>query len=66
MTTPTEEAQLLLRAVEIGDNLVTIADTLGEGIAANHIAAGLEILRVRAELALHLGQGVFDEGQSLG
>ena len=58
-------AELLLRAVEIGENLIRIADTLDEDLAANYISAGLELLRARAEAALSLCEGRLNEPQAL-
>ena len=44
-----DSAELLYRAIEIGQTLVRIADNLGEGIAGNYLSSGLELLRARAE-----------------
>lgn len=67
-------AALLLRAIAIGENVVRIADDLGEDVAADQIATGLGILRLRATLALDLGvpllpsvnEGLFDDRPSGG
>lgn len=61
MHEPPSEAEHLLQAVELAQSLVAIADQLGEDLAANHISAGLDILKVRAQLCLELNQSIFEQ-----
>lgn len=64
---PSEDpALLLLSAIQIGGHLVRIAEGFGEHAAARQIAAGLELLQARADLALELHQGLFDHGDRPG
>lgn len=37
--------ELLARAIALGDELVRLADDLGQSIAATHICQGLEMMR---------------------
>ncbi len=57
-------AELLRRTIEIGETLVRIADDLGEDIAANHLVAGLEILKIRAQLGLELDERLFHQPEA--
>ena len=37
--------ELLRRAIALGEELVRLADDLGEAVAGNHICQGLEMMR---------------------
>ncbi|WP_203310172.1 MULTISPECIES: hypothetical protein [Sphingomonas] len=41
--------ELLLRAIALGDELVRLADDLGQSVAATHIFQGLEMMRDEVE-----------------
>lgn len=43
-------AELLSRAVAMGEELMRLADDLGYSIAGNHISQGVEMMRDEAEL----------------
>lgn len=38
--------ELLHRAIALGDELVRLADDLGEPVAGNHICQGIEMMRL--------------------
>jgi len=60
------DAELLLRAAEIGDELVKIADLAGQDIAGNHIALGLEMLRAQGRCMLALRECRSDQRVAFG
>ncbi|HVF92930.1 MAG TPA: hypothetical protein VM900_01305 [Sphingomonas sp.] len=43
--------ELMRRAVALGDELVRLADDLGQPVAGNHICQGVELMRAYAEQA---------------
>lgn len=48
-------AELMRRAVALGEELIRLADDLGHPVAGNHICLGVELMRARAEAAGMLG-----------
>ncbi|WP_267394663.1 MULTISPECIES: hypothetical protein [unclassified Sphingomonas] len=44
-------AELLRRAVALGEELMRLADDLGYSIAGNHISQGVEMMRDEADRA---------------
>ena len=62
-----EELVLARRAIEIGEQLVRICDTMGQPEAGNHIVTGLEIMRVAVQLGeLQFSSGLEEQFHSLG
>ncbi len=49
---------LLRQAIEIGENMIRIADAVGQPVAGNYFSIGLELLRDAAQESSTMDDGV--------